>query len=198
MITIRCPRCGEDTKHVSINGKGNSHLLWCQQCYYVSLDKWDLSISLERGRSSSSLRTNVEFLENDHIHLMEMLQYMTAAGNCNSDLTKKYVAFQKELRVHYRREERFLDEIGYPHLEEHARHHEAAYSIMRAISSLIGVVPTEAIIFSLKGSLIDLFLEDMDYKCYVEDLIDRMPETEFQPWLMHQCRAPSSHARRLD
>jgi hemerythrin-like metal-binding protein len=166
MIGDTCPRCKEATGQKVVHQNGEADLVWCQHCYHVRFDKWDFAVAFQPMNIHSRLKVNVEILDNDHVHLMEMLNFLNESGVEARPILEDLKRFRGRVGDHFKREEQFLKDLEYPFLAAHKRHHGKIYSEINRLISTYDAEATSApdVVRPLKCCLMDLLLEDMKYK----------------------------------
>ncbi len=126
---------------------------------------------------SPSFELEYQPIDNDHRRLVEMANEITRAlddGRTEEParLVPDFVDFAKK---HFRREEAFLEKIGYPQLQKHYHHHRELNAKMDTMVRLSETArDSEVARESLSKELVfflmdDIINADLDFKSFLAD-----------------------------
>ncbi len=153
---------------------GQQPLLWCELCFRVTIVDGDLSLPIDPLALSPGLSVHIAALDADHERLIDILNHLhdaTKAGESSPRLKTIADQLLDHLDGHFQREERLLEDWGFPGLEEHRDQHADVHDRMRHfVEDLLSGAKDLADIGQLmKFCLVAHLADDMKYKDYLAE-----------------------------
>jgi methyl-accepting chemotaxis protein len=121
----------------------------------------------------ANLNVQVDILNDDHVHLMEVVNLLADLHRANLVLTGELENLLQLTRNHFTREEELLKKVEYPERHSHSMRH---YNILAEMKAMVAAydcnnsAATAKLLFSLKCCLMDLLLDDLEYVNHVRQM----------------------------
>ncbi|MEJ2141796.1 MAG: hemerythrin domain-containing protein [Gammaproteobacteria bacterium] len=120
---------------------------------------------------------DVDFLDEEHQRLLAIMRQIKKAIEANDmEIASQELSFLLEsAEAHFKSEEKFLEELNYPGLEEHKKYHQELINQGKYMKDICeGIVEDQDVALCFKGMsrfiIDDIFKGDIKFKSFIDDV----------------------------